>query len=742
MAAFDPRMFQMHAGLHANAMNNTPPRYPQQTTNSMHGQPAAPVTQQRAGSSSSDSRPKSGPGWENTYRTAQNIGFPDTRLTFGETTGEFLEELARGIGCPVEFVLVPLLSCVGSLLGTNTSIRVHKSWSEPPVIWTVVGANAGSRRSAVVRQLLSPILTLQAEVQTSDNRSGEGGEDISATSSKLLEQNGDLDTSPVTSHAKKRQRRALYSGNRLTLAMLTENLQRNFGHAFCVTENVENLHENLMQPMTSTKLMSIMEDLYEGLPLVTVEDGKVTTLPGSCFCYGGFARPEYVVSLMLKSPPWLSARLLLVCPQSDDMKGVFGEATASRDLPELVQIYSTLLDQHKTRSVYVFDRDAVQELSRFFDEEWSTVLNQLDQNEHEGIIGKSMGQIVRLCGILKALDNSIYSAMESCINKEPKWDWTIERGTVIKAITLGKYFLEQKLAMTFMVGTGFFNQSPAISCDPNGSMDNVTTLPQTAIQDIKQQQISFFSPQPNSAPPISHPTTPRTSFQENSNISLNSLQQTPNSAFPLVKQIGDVDFSNLPQTMTTAEEDVSEMMQAVDFVHLSKTQFVAVHGRRIKRLLECYDDGHGVSATTAAQKSITPPVRIEGTNNRHPAWASALFFQKVADLELGKAEQGRHPTNRKVCWRFKRKPVNELLEKDLQLLHYLRVEMDKYSQFGPGPFNPNMLVNSSLMAMPAMNNSSPRQMGSSPLDGRIDDDSNSQNSSRNSMTPTIKTEIF
>lgn len=443
---------------------------------------------------------------------------------------------------------------------------------------------------------------------------------------------------------------------------------------------------------------------------------------------------------MLKSPPWLSARLLLACPQSDDMKGVFGEATASRDLPELEQIYSTLLDQHQTRCTYSFHTDAVQELGRFFDEEWSTVLNQLDQNEHEGIIGKSMGQIVRLCGLIKALDNSIYHSIESCIENELKWDWMIERDTVRKAITLGKYFLEQKLAMTFMVGTGFFNQSPSIPCDPNGTINNVTTLPQTAIQDnIKLQQNSFFSPQPNSASLISQPTTPKTSYSENT---LNSSQPMPNSSFPLMKQIGDIDFSNLPQTMTTAEEDVSEMMQAVDFVHLSKTQFVAVHGRRIKRLLECYDDGHGVSATTAAQKSITPPVRIEGTNNRHPAWASALFFQKVSDLELGKAEQGRHPTNRKVCWRFKRKPVNELLEKDLQLLHYLRVEMDKYSQFGPGPFNPSMIVNSSLMAMPAISNSSPRQMGSSPLDGRIDDDSNSQNSSRSSMTPTIKTEIF
>lgn len=452
---------------------------------------------------------------------------------------------------------------------------------------------------------------------------------------------------------------------------------------------------------------------------------------------------------MVKSSPWLSARLLLSCPQADDMKGVFGEPGMEVEAPELEHIYAILLEHHREKQKYIFNSEAVQELSKFFDEEWSTVLNQLDQNEHEGIIGKSMGQIVRLCGILKALDNSILIACGSQ-TRFVAWDWTIKADTVANAITLGKYFLEQKLAMTFMVATGFFSHTSDSFMDNsiNDSNNHATTLPQTALQDSPDGPFrsNSFS---NSKSSVSHTPSPLPPVVARPSQDLNSsaTQQTPNSSFNLPKQPGDVDFSNLPHTMTTVEEDVSEMMQALDFVHFSKTQFVAVHGRRIKRLLECYDDGHGVSATTAAQKSITPPVRIEGTNNRHPAWASALFFQKVAELELGTAEQGRHPTNRKVCWRFKRKPVSQLSEKDFQLLYYLRVEMEKYSQFGSGSFNPSMIVNSGLITLPSSNSPGPHTQSSilgtdsSPRIGSLDDDSNSQGSQQNSGAP-VKNEIF
>ncbi|GFR87178.1 hypothetical protein ElyMa_004217400 [Elysia marginata] len=742
---------------------------------------------------------RAGPGWPSTYRAAQNIAFPEPREACGARVAEIVEDLAQGVGCPVEQILVPLLPCIGGLMGTNTSIQVHRAWSEPPVVWTMVGAAPGSRRSAVIRLLLAPILTLQAEktAQRQQNDTDrepsqpqtENGSCAKSTNARGV--NSSYRPAEVNGSRFGSSGRALYSGTRISLGALTEVLHRNSGHAFSLTENVEHLHEMLgltqlpgVGPVSCppSRLVSVMEDLYEGLPLVAVEDGRVTTIQGSNFCHGGFSSPEYMVALMLKYPGWLSSRLLISCPQADNMKTGFGQTKNNLDPPELEELFSILLKQHSHKNMkYKFSSEAVQELNAFFDEEWSTVFNQLDQNEHEGIIVKSMGQIVRLCGILKALDNSIITARATKKGEDNEWDWIIGPETVKNGVSLGKYFLEQKLAMTFMVSTGFFNQpensqsssvngkngNGSSDCDDIENMNNATTLPHTASSENIENYTfppsqasgdgdrqSAHAPTPSHFPSFSLP--PSGMHRSANRGQEPNLSQVPygspmpaEAPFGLQKAMGDVDFSTLPVTMTTAEEDVSEMMQAVDFVHFSKTQFVGVHGRRIKRLMECYDDGHGVSATTAAQKSITPPVHIEGTNNRHPAWASALFFQKVAELGLGSAEQNRHPTNKKVCWRFKRKPVNQLSEQDFKLLQYLRVEMDKYSQFGSGPFNPSDMVNSGLLTVPPSTSPGPQPLqlaaltasSSNSLTESIDD-SSSDSQPKDRFGVNIKSEIY
>ncbi|XP_055869399.1 uncharacterized protein LOC129923247 [Biomphalaria glabrata] len=155
---------------HSNMMSNEGQlQHSTQTSNLGMAQPVQCKINKQNGS---DQKVSTGPGWENIYRTAQNICFPETKVACGNIVGDYLEDLARGIGCPVEYVLVPLLPCIGGLLGTKTSIRVHKAWTEPPVVWSMVGAGGGTRRSAVIRQLLGPILELQAQKETQERQLG------------------------------------------------------------------------------------------------------------------------------------------------------------------------------------------------------------------------------------------------------------------------------------------------------------------------------------------------------------------------------------------------------------------------------------------------------------------------------------------------------------------------------------------------------------------------------------------
>ena len=53
-----------------------------------------------------------------------------------------------------------LFLLVLALMGHRSEIRVHAAWSEPPVLWVIVGAGAGTRKSAALRQVLAPLLAL------------------------------------------------------------------------------------------------------------------------------------------------------------------------------------------------------------------------------------------------------------------------------------------------------------------------------------------------------------------------------------------------------------------------------------------------------------------------------------------------------------------------------------------------------------------------------------------------------
>ncbi|XP_076465850.1 uncharacterized protein LOC143297400 [Babylonia areolata] len=701
-------------------------------------------------------------GWRDSYKTAQMIRLPDVTSICGQQAGQLVQSLAQGVGCPEEAVLLPLLSCCSGIMGHRSEIRVHSGWSEPPVLWMVIGAGAGMRKSAALRQVLAPLLTLTEEMRQQEQ-----------LHTQQLQQhqedgvNGGLDLP------------ALYTGE-MNLQQLHGMLHESAGGVLHISERLEDCHHTLnMHALQKEELRASrtqFHDLYEALAgrLATPPPADQKSTSKECsrntLCHAmaynqcGFASPEYVVNLTVKAPHWLSGRFLVACPAKvensfikihtshrDDSEG---DDSSSSEPPRpkkvkrakkltLKEVYQKLACAHSQSSPrhYVFTKDAVSELQRFQEEEWCTIINQLGGEDSGGIVGKSMGQIVRLTGILKALteaskpdlENGLSFSSEINMGEAEDTQVQIISEDVTRAVELGKYFLEQKLSMTFMVSTGFFRNSgtPRQRQDlPLPPVNQTTSIPSPYMPAPTSVNPLFGFPRhgtgvaPSTAsaaggvpsspvPQPSHPqqTMPMTSLPSPLNppfhFNIYGGPQLP--SFPLMTNRGmtspsfpppstsspasntasEIDVATLPATWipATPEEEMAEMSQAADFVQLEPSQFVAIHARRVKRLLECFDDGCGVSATTAAQKSIAPPVRVAGTNNRHPAWASALFFQKVGDLGLGVAEQVRHPTNGRVYWRFKRKPMADLTEKNMQLLQYLRIDMVRYARVGQPTLN-------------------------------------------------------
>lgn len=61
---------------------------------------------------------------------------------------------ANTIGCPVEFMFMPLLTLTSHFMGPDTRVKVKDGWEEPPIIWTVVLADKGQKKSAALNRYL------------------------------------------------------------------------------------------------------------------------------------------------------------------------------------------------------------------------------------------------------------------------------------------------------------------------------------------------------------------------------------------------------------------------------------------------------------------------------------------------------------------------------------------------------------------------------------------------------------
>lgn len=500
--------------------------------------------------------------------------------------------------------MIEFHSLVG-LMGVKTKILVNQVWQEPAILWSLVAAPCGSKKTAALRQILNPLVDIQREQyrQWHLTRPTSHGNSVPTGPPKL------------------------FAGN-MSLEDVEHVMMKNNGQIFILSEDCEDLHKQIgVSAHGDTTRRNKLAHLYEGLPSFSVTNGDIVTLDATCFNNVGMASPRYVVDFVTNHENSMSGLYLVSCPPTCDVSPSWTSVPLSTDTPSIKDIFQTLFMYHQQTREYAFSPDAWRELCRYQHEEWSGWISQFESEDHRrNVIGKTMGQTVRLAGIIKALNNACEYCGQKATPDAFQWDLKIDVTVFRKALELSRYFLKEKLALLMISGFGM------------------------------------------------------------SEYSSNDLRSTPIAPYPLPQT--DMPVTNDDFKVYVQEEEHVPFLP--EFMTLEKGPFLQTHGKRIKRLLECYDDGNGVSATTACQRSIAPPVRQTGTNNRHPAWASALFFRKVAELDLGTADQTKSGVNRKYFWRFRRNRPHEVTNKIIHLLEYLKVDMTLYNKIGARSPVPHM----------------------------------------------------
>ncbi len=88
--------------------------------------------------------------------TAQTTRF-DWRRACGASLRSIVEGHAEAIGAPKEFIFVALLTVSASFMGVNASLRINEEWCEPAILWTVVAARKGEKKTAALKRLLKAV---------------------------------------------------------------------------------------------------------------------------------------------------------------------------------------------------------------------------------------------------------------------------------------------------------------------------------------------------------------------------------------------------------------------------------------------------------------------------------------------------------------------------------------------------------------------------------------------------------
>ena len=69
--------------------------------------------------------------------------------------------LSDAIRCPIEFILLPLLTIVAGCMGINAHIQINQMWKEPAILWFIIAANKGQKKTAALRLLKKPLQEIE-----------------------------------------------------------------------------------------------------------------------------------------------------------------------------------------------------------------------------------------------------------------------------------------------------------------------------------------------------------------------------------------------------------------------------------------------------------------------------------------------------------------------------------------------------------------------------------------------------
>src|SRR5712691_561272 len=77
---------------------------------------------------------------------------------------DWIKRKAEGAGAPMDFVVMPLLSVAGAVIGNTRRVSPWPSWQEPLVIWTMPMGFRGDGKSPAADTVFGPLRQFESQL--------------------------------------------------------------------------------------------------------------------------------------------------------------------------------------------------------------------------------------------------------------------------------------------------------------------------------------------------------------------------------------------------------------------------------------------------------------------------------------------------------------------------------------------------------------------------------------------------
>ena len=329
---------------------------------------------------------------------------------------------ADAIGAPLEFIFYPLLTATASFMGTNAFVNINPEWQEPSILWFIIAARKGEKKTAALKRIRKPIEELETDLRLE------------------WQQNTDQSKPSVPPQL---------IVDYFSFEELHSILARNNGQVLGCFDEMSSFYGqlDLFKHMGSTIDRKTLLTLNGGGSWSRNFKNYSATVEKTAFNITGFIQPAFVHQMLHSSDhDGMNDRQLFDFPPERDVFLDQLKVPMPEDIPDLKAIFCELRDQHRQTKHYSLNDDAYKAFEQAHDNLVRQKMLAQDENV-QGVLSKARGYTARLSMVLHCLEQATSRVINDTAASQPAWDLEITTQAVNSAAAIIQHLNTQKLIM-------------------------------------------------------------------------------------------------------------------------------------------------------------------------------------------------------------------------------------------------------------------------------------------------------